>query len=204
MNDAETRRQNATGGRSLHCENLTPATLEDDTGVAASGFSLPSLPRAADLGLELRVETEADGPFTTRLYASTRSEELAQVPWSEAEKATFLGLQHEAQHQHYRLHYADANWFVVEHRGAAIGRLYFIRWARELRIIDIALLPEARRKGFGAALLGDLIDEAQSAGKPVSIHVERMNPALSLYRRLGFELVEDKGVYLLLERPPLK
>jgi len=29
-----------------------------------------------------------------------------------------------------------------------------------------------------------------------------MNPALQLYERLGFSLVEDKGVYLFLERPP--
>jgi hypothetical protein len=28
-----------------------------------------------------------------------------------------------------------------------------------------------------------------------------MNPALRLYQRLGFQLVEDKGVYLLMERP---
>jgi ribosomal protein S18 acetylase RimI-like enzyme len=27
-----------------------------------------------------------------------------------------------------------------------------------------------------------------------------MNPALGLYERLGFEVAEDKGVYLLLER----
>ena len=27
-----------------------------------------------------------------------------------------------------------------------------------------------------------------------------MNPALSLYHRLGFEIAEDRGVYLLLER----
>jgi hypothetical protein len=29
----------------------------------------------------------------------------------------------------------------------------------------------------------------------VSIHVEKLNPAMGLYRRLGFICVEDKGVY---------
>jgi hypothetical protein len=32
----------------------------------------------------------------------------------------------------------------------------------------------------------------------VTIHVERMNPALRLYERLGFALAEDRGVYLFL------
>jgi hypothetical protein len=36
----------------------------------------------------------------------------------------------------------------------------------------------------------------------LSIHVERFNPALRLYERLGFREVEDKGVYLLMQRVP--
>ena len=46
------------------------------------------------------------------------------------------------------------------------------------------------------------IAEADADGKSVTIHVERMNPALRLYERLGFSVAEDKGVYLFLERPP--
>jgi hypothetical protein len=31
------------------------------------------------------------------------------------------------------------------------------------------------------------------------IHVERLNPAVRLYERLGFRQIEDKGVYLFME-----
>jgi hypothetical protein len=41
--------------------------------------------------------------------------------------------------------------------------------------------------------------EARASAKPLRIHVERFNPALRLYERLGFRQVEDKGVYLFLE-----
>lgn len=126
-------------------------------------------------------------------------EELAQTGWPEQAKREFLAQQFTAQHAHYMRHYPGAEWLVVEHEATAIGRLYFVHWSRECRIIDIAFLPEARGKGFGSAALCDLIDQA---GDIVSIHVERMNPALALYRRLGFEIAEDKGVYLLLERRP--
>ena len=48
----------------------------------------------------------------------------------------------------------------------------------------------------------ELLDEGARTGKRVSIHVERNNPALRLYERLGFAPTEDRGVYLLLEATP--
>lgn len=86
--------------------------------------------------------------------------------------------------------------------GESAGRLYVARWKEELRIVDIALLPDFRGRGVGTALLRRLMDEADAAGKPLSIHVEVNNPARSLYDRLGFEEVEDRGVYVFLRRPP--
>ena len=41
--------------------------------------------------------------------------------------------------------------------------------------------------------------EAAAVGKALTIHVERFNPALRLYERLGFRTIEDKGVYQLME-----
>ncbi len=86
--------------------------------------------------------------------------------------------------------------------GEPAGRLYVARWAEELRIVDIALLPRFRGRGVGTTLLRGLMDEADAAGKPLSIHVEVNNPARSLYDRLGFEEAEDRGVYVLMRRPP--
>lgn len=86
--------------------------------------------------------------------------------------------------------------------GQPAGRLYVARWDEEIRIVDIALLPGRRNGGIGTALLRDLMREAEAAGKPLTIHVERFNPALGLYLRLGFTAVEDKGVHLLLRSSP--
>jgi ribosomal protein S18 acetylase RimI-like enzyme len=153
-------------------------------------------------GLAFRPITEADLPFLLRVYASTRAEELAVVPWPEPEKAAFLAMQFQAQHAHYQQYYPGADWLLVLRGDEPAGRLYIVRWTREHRIIDIALLPEARRQGLSSALMQDLLDEAATAGKAVSIHVEKYNPALALYRRLGFETVEDKGVYDLMQWTP--
>jgi ribosomal protein S18 acetylase RimI-like enzyme len=151
--------------------------------------------RAAEAGLRFRRITDMDLPFLARVYASTRAEELAPAPLSDAQKAAFLDAQFRAQHAHYQKYYPQADWLVTMRGAEDIGRLYIERWPSQHRIIDIAFLPEHCGKGLGAALLRDLMDEATAAGKAVSIHVEKFNPAMRLYRRLGFVTEEDKGVY---------
>ncbi|WP_420408265.1 GNAT family N-acetyltransferase [Hoeflea sp.] len=154
--------------------------------------------RAEAEGLSLRPMTVDDMGFLSALYASTREEELAPLPWSAEQKQHFLQMQFEAQHAHYQAHYPDAFWLIMEHAKEPAGRLYIEEWPSELRIIDIALMPAFRGRGMGAALLRDIIEKAETAGKAVGIHVEKANPAMRLYHRLGFRTIEDKGVYDLL------
>ena len=151
--------------------------------------------RSAAKGLSFRRFVERDLHFLKTLYASTRQEELAQTRWSEAEKEEFIALQFKAQHEHYIVHYPDAIWLVVKFNRARIGRLYLEHWPSQHRIIDIALLPEYRGRGFGASMMRDVMDEAADEKKAVSIHVEKNNAARKLYERLGFINTEDKGVY---------
>jgi ribosomal protein S18 acetylase RimI-like enzyme len=158
--------------------------------------------RAAQVGLTFRRITDADLPFLARVYASTRAEELAATSMTDAQKAAFLDQQFRGQHAHYQKYYPKADWLVMSRAGEDIGRLYIERWPSQQRIIDIAFLPEHRGKGFGDALLRDLMDEAAACGKAVSIHVEKFNPAMRLYRRLGFVTEEDKGVYDLMRWTP--
>jgi ribosomal protein S18 acetylase RimI-like enzyme len=153
----------------------------------------------ANLLLRLRPITPEDVPFLAGVYASTRAEELAVTGWSDEEKAVFCRRQFDAQSAHYRENYPGASLQIIEREGVAIGRLYVAHWEREIRIMDIALLPEHRGAGIGTKLLRDLQEEARSAGKSLTIHVERFNLALRLYQRLGFQQLEDKGVYLLME-----
>jgi GNAT superfamily N-acetyltransferase len=159
--------------------------------------------RAAGLGLTFRRIGDSDLPFLARVYASTRAEELAGVTsMTEAQKAAFLEAQFHLQHAHYQKYYPQADWLVTMRAGEDIGRLYIERWPSQHRIIDIAFLPEHRGKGFGEPLLRDLMDEAAACRKDVSIHVEKLNPAMRLYRRLGFTTEEDKGVYDLMRWTP--
>lgn len=154
-------------------------------------------------GIQCRPEREEDEPFLLQLYASTRDSELQLTDWTAQEKQAFVTGQFNAQRRHYRQVFPEARFDVVERLGVPVGRLYVDRHAGEIRLIDIALIPEARSCGLGTALLSALLDEAAATRRKVTIHVERFNPALRLYERLGFKPIEDKGVYLLMEARPL-
>ncbi|HKP03562.1 MAG TPA: GNAT family N-acetyltransferase [Chthoniobacterales bacterium] len=146
----------------------------------------------------LRPITPGDDSFLARLYASTRAEELAVTGWSEEQKAMFCRMQFNAQTADYQRNYPDASFQIIERGGVAAGRLLVRRSDEAVHVIDIALLPEHRGAGIGTKLLKELQEEATAAGKPLTIHVERFNPAMRLYQRLGFRQIEDKGVYLLM------
>lgn len=153
-----------------------------------------------DINVSFRAAAESDRDFLSTVYASTRAEEMARVDWDDRQKAAFLEMQFSAQHRYYQENYTDTDFLIVLLESRPIGRLYIARWPEEIRIVDLALLPEYRNKGIGTRLLSDVLEEAAAVGKPVRIHVEGFNPALSLYRRLGFVQIGEHGVYLLMER----
>lgn len=169
---------------------------------AMSEAALP-IPAGARIGVSLRPMTDADLAFAARVYASTRQEELAPTGWPQAMIDAFLAQQHEAQHAHYSAHYHGIQRYAIRRDGADVGRLYLHQGKSDLRIVDIALLAEARGAGIGAALLADVIGHANARGLRTSIHVEQNNPARRLYLRMGFKFEKTASdVYDLLVRHP--
>ena len=150
----------------------------------------------------LRPEETSDSAFLFTLYASTRAEELKRVPWTETQKTDFLKMQFDLQSAHYHQHYPDAAYQIIVSGDQPIGRFYIHREQDQILVIDIALLPAHRRAGLGGSLLTELLVEAAAEQKPVRIHVEWENPALRLYTRLGFRVLETQGVYHFMEWNP--
>ena len=156
-------------------------------------------PQGSNAAIALRPIRLEDQPFLLAVYASTRQEELAVSGWDDGQKAAFVQMQFDAQHAQYQEHYTGAAFDIILINGRPAGRLYVARKDEEIRIVDIALLPEHCSRGIGTTLLRGLQSEAAAAGKPLRIHVERFNPALRLYQRLGFRQLADRGVYLFME-----
>lgn len=165
-----------------------------------------SIRTSAPPGLSFRRITDADLAFLSEVYASTRREELAQVPWTDADKAAFLRWQFDNQHQYYQQYYPNCEFLIIEKQSGAslepIGRLYIDRWPDQIRLVDIALLPAFRGRGIGRMLMEGILTEGKSTQKRVTIHVEHNNPARRLYDGLGFRHVDTNGVYHLMEWRP--
>ncbi len=124
----------------------------------------------------LRPIGPGDEAILYEIYASTRVEELAILDWGSDQKDAFLESQFTAQHAYYQEPFADADFSLI--------------------------LRDDRPIGLGSRLMETVLAEAEEAGKPVRIHVERYNPAFRFYDRLGFREISDQGVYLLMEWRP--
>lgn len=156
----------------------------------------------ADVALR-PVDPLADRELLLRVYAGTRAEELAVVPWTAEQVDAFLRQQFTAQDTYWAQQRPATDRSVIVVDGAGVGRLYVDRSGdADVRIVDIALLPEHRGRGVGERLLRAILDEGDRDGRAVTIHVERGNRARALYERLGFVAVSPAGAYDLYERRP--
>jgi ribosomal protein S18 acetylase RimI-like enzyme len=149
----------------------------------------------------LRPATPEDYEEMVRVYASTRAAEMAQVTWwNDEQKLAFCRSQYDAQKGEYDARFPHADYSLILLEGRTAGRLWVGRDEEEIRLLDIALLPEAQGQGIGAALVGALVAEARASGKRLRHMVWQENAgARRFYERLGFQVFEDVGGYLHME-----
>src|SRR5882724_5186909 len=145
------------------------------------------------MSITLRDASEKDEAFLREVYASTRAQELALIPWNDEQREAFLRMQFDAQHLHYHSQFPEASYQIILNEAEAIGRLYVLRKEAEIRILDITLLPQHRDAGIGTPLIRELLREADQTGKAVNIWVEQFNPSLALFERLGFSKAQEDG-----------
>lgn len=135
-----------------------------------------------------------DDAFLKTLYASTRAD-LAPLAANPVVFGPLIDMQWRAQRAAYRAGWPDALDLIVEDDQGAAGRLLVDMAARQWRLVDIALLPRARSRGYGSALLRALQDGAQAAGAALVLNVRRDNlGAQRLYASLGFAPIGGDAV----------
>jgi [ribosomal protein S18]-alanine N-acetyltransferase len=80
--------------------------------------------------------------------------------------------------------------------GDAIGFSLFRTVADESELLLIAVMPDVRRRGIGRRLLDDFLEHARNDGvERVHLEVRDGNPAVDLYRTVGFSPVGRRRNY---------
>lgn len=131
------------------------------------------------------------------LYSSTR-DDLRQIAAERDLIEEIITQQHRAQTTGYGNMYPNAYYFIVEKLGDKIGRIVVDIGDTEVRLVDIAFIPLARGKGYGAHVLRALQQAAAQCRAPLALTVNRHNlPARNLYLTLGFR---SEGGHPMLER----
>jgi ribosomal protein S18 acetylase RimI-like enzyme len=151
-------------------------------GKARSGF----LPDA----FELRPARNEDQPFMEELFRGTR-EFLYRMPLPRSQIDILVSQQYQLQQNSYAQRFPRAGTLIIERLGRSIGKIVLDERTTAVHIIDFALEPAMRGKGYGTQILCAIQAAARERRMSVELSVDNQNVAAKkLYLRLGFQATE--------------
>jgi ribosomal protein S18 acetylase RimI-like enzyme len=148
------------------------------------------------VNLSLRFADSGDEIFLQELFYDVRSIEFVQMGFPEDQLKPLLAMQYNAQKQSYSAQFPDSVNSIIEFAGERIGRLLVDRKNDQIFLVDIAILHNFRNRGFGNYLIDGLKRESESIG--LSVYKSNFG-AIKLYKKHGFLVTNDDGMYLEME-----
>lgn len=144
--------------------------------------------------LAARPAAASDEGFLAQLYASTRAD-LLHIPVPRDVVDAIIRHQQLLQGQGYAASFPQAQYLVLEHLGAPVGRLVLNEGLDELRVVDISIMPRERRRGHARAVLRSLQERARDTGAALTLRVHKDNAnARALYASMGFKAISSDEV----------
>ena len=106
------------------------------------------------------------------------------------------------QRNTFQQHFNPAECQIIAYQGRACGVVSVLERETEVFLKFIEVLPDYQNQGIGTAVIKSILEEAQHSGKPVSLQVLKVNPARSLYERLGFLNTGETATHYLMRATP--
>lgn len=143
--------------------------------------------------IHLRPFEPPDFEFCRGLYFQTMrwAIELALGEWNQLHnKVDFASWFEPSEASIIVVNSVNAGWVQTCHNERAIylGSLY--------------ILPEMQRRGIGTRVIEGIFDVARQVGKGVTLEVVKISPAVALYRRLGFQVIDENALKLFMRADP--
>jgi ribosomal protein S18 acetylase RimI-like enzyme len=87
---------------------------------------------------------------------------------------------------------------IMQDAANSIGLLKLAQLQDRLHIRQLQIMPKYQRQGIGALVLKQIQHRALKLQVPVTLNVLHKNPALALYQRAGFVIVEQNDLEFLM------
>ena len=143
------------------------------------------------LDIQLRRRSEIDLEFFVELFSEMKNSELSLEMLPEKVKDQIISMQFHGFERSIYANYPNLIDEVIIYISKKAGRLLLHKDENSIRIINISLLNDFRNLGIGSAILRDIVEEANKTRKSILLEVDKINPAMHLYARLGFKIIEE-------------
>ncbi len=158
--------------------------------------TMPSIPAMSLAALHIRPALPSDEDFFLALYRSTRDDLLGLLADPRYIDG-IVAMQRQMQVAGYRSSYPEALYEVLELDGVPVGRLVTASVPGATRVVDIAVMLDARGRGVAGEALRRLQRQAAQDGRDLTLAVLTDNHgARRLYAALGFTVETEEQVRL--------
>ena len=131
----------------------------------------------------LRQATPDDVPFLLELREITMGEHLRNIGMPTSQEDYLRRIQYK---------YDCAEIITVNNQPIGLYKAEYQPNEALWYLIQIQITPQYQGQGIGYQLIHQLIQQAQKSNLRVGLSVIKTNPALRLYKRLGFAIVDEK------------
>ena len=143
------------------------------------------------IDMHYELATESDKPYFQDLNRACYETVVEQQfgAWDDA-----------FQQQNFNTKWQGHNFHKIIVGGEVVGGVWVEDHGTHLHLREIQIHPRHQNRGLGTAVLQDVIARSQFEGKRLQLRVLHLNKAFSLYKRLGFEVIEKMEAHYLMAR----
>jgi len=139
--------------------------------------------------IDFRHATDGDADFLYALYVETMKEYVDRTwGWDDTFQVSV-----------FRKNYVPDNIQIITFSGEDIGMISLEERTDDVFLRAIEIRPTLQHQGIGAKIVQQVINDAALKLKPVHLQVLKVNPAKSLYGRLGFSVIEETNTHFIMK-----
>ncbi len=142
--------------------------------------------------ISLRQALDQDFDYCKRLY-------FGEMEWIIQE----LHLDRAAQAASFARQWDLTQVRIIRLGGSDVGWLQTMTQADELFVAQIFVDRPFQRRGIGTEVMRRLIGEAAHVNRATRLDVVKINPAVRLYERLGFQVIGEDDRKFYMKRDPV-